>query len=155
MRIPLHLAHLLGMPRKPSVAKPAAPKSAQAAKGKPAARSGEQLASATINGTDTAAAVKAERERCAAIFGCEAAKRLQGMAAELAFRSDVTVEEAIGLLTVAATGPWRRNTLADRMSRVRTPNPGVDGGPATEPGSPGELAAAIVRARAKARGEGR
>lgn len=50
---------------------------------------------------DAAAVAKTERERCAAITGCEEAKGREALAAHYAYKTSMTVEEAKEALAVA------------------------------------------------------
>ncbi len=98
---------------------------------------------------------KAERARCAAIFHSAAAGVRPDVAAHLAFETDMPAAEAVSLLGSFANGTAKgaRDGLAGRMAAVRTPNVGVDGGAAVDPSSPTAVAAAIVAAGKKRRGE--
>lgn len=97
----------------------------------------------------------AERARCSAIFAAPAAKGIPHIAASLAFETNLPTAEAISLMgTFAAAAPAARRTgLAEAMARVDVPNPGSDSGEAPAPGDTKSVAAAIVAAGKKARGE--
>lgn len=83
-----------------------------------------------------AAARKAERARCAAIFAApEAAANVQ-LAAHLAFETDLSVQAAVGTLKAGAAGGSNRHArggLADRMAGEKSPRLGADGGGGTTP----------------------
>jgi hypothetical protein len=72
------------------------------------------------------AAVKQERARCAAIFACDAAGNRPDMAAHLAFNTNMSAEDATGMLKAFALGSPKggRGGLSARMENVKTPNPG-------------------------------
>lgn len=92
-----------------------------------------------------AAGVAAERKRCAAIFGSEAAAGLPHVAAQLAFTTDLSAAQAIAVLSgvaVTAAQQGKRSGLSDRMAGVKTPNVGADGGaPAPDADTPAGLVA--------------
>lgn len=80
---------------------------------------------------------KAERERCAAIFGSKAAAGRPDLAATLAFTTRLSAKEAIRVmrangsamtLTLMETAPAKRKTLQDRMATVPQPKIGANGG---------------------------
>jgi hypothetical protein len=97
------------------------------------------------------AARKAERKRCAAIFGDASAGTRPDLAAHLAFNTSMSATEAIELLKAAAVG-GRGRSLADRMATVTVPNVGA-GGVSANDGSAKSVAAQILAAGAKRRGE--
>lgn len=87
---------------------------------------------------------KAERARCAAIFGAKSAGTRPDLAAHLAFNTDLSAKAAVALLDAAAIGhqPTKgRRSLDERMSAVKTPNPGQDGGQAPDANTAEGLAA--------------
>lgn len=63
---------------------------------------------------------KAERERCAAILGSEAAKERGDLAGYFAFKTDMSVEAATGALDMAPKAAAGKPTLADRMAADRS-----------------------------------
>lgn len=101
------------------------------------------------------AAIRSERARCAAIFRSEGAGSRPDVAAHLAFETSMPAAEAVALLASVASGAPKsaRDRLAERMSSVKTPNVGVDGGVTADPSSPAAVAAAIVAAGKRRRGE--
>jgi hypothetical protein len=92
---------------------------------------------------------KMERERSAAIFACPAAGVRPDLAAQLAFHTSMTADQAIGVLTTAASGG--RRGINDRMATTQIPNIGADPGPEAK-GALG-VAAQIIAADKKRRGE--
>ena len=179
MDIPAHLANLLGLPRKPGAAGSAPP--TQAPKDTPAASSGERRRAVTSSGTEMAKGApvatsadrhhhdrnqakalaegerqgaEIERARGRAIFASLEAKERPDLAAFLATSTSLSSDEAIATLKVLiASGGGKRHGLAERMATVRIPNPGSDPNEASSQDSPQGLAAAILRAGAKSRGE--
>ncbi len=94
-----------------------------------------------------------ERARCKAIFSCAAAGSRPDVAASLAFTTTMSRSEAIAVLTTAAVGSAPRGSrLNERMSHVSVPSAGADDAP-DAPAGMSKVAAAIVAAGAKARGE--
>lgn len=106
-----------------------------------------------------------ERTRCAAIFGCASAGRRPDMAAHFAVNSAMSASEAIASLDAIAAGepkliegismsaePFKRATLADRMAETPVQTVGADGG-SNAPAGITKVAAAIIAAGEKARGE--
>lgn len=103
------------------------------------------------------AGVKAERDRCAAIFSAPEAAHNMPLAASLAFESRVTAVEAKSLLKAsmagapapapAAAAPARK-TLSDRMSGQKDIRLGQDAAaaPATDLSTPKGVAAFILNA---------
>lgn len=101
---------------------------------------------------EKAGAVK-ERARCAAIFSCAAAATRPDVAAHLAFSTDMSSADAVGMLnTFAATGPAGKQSLASRMASVKVPNVG-SGAKSSTPAGPAGAAAAIIAAGKARRGE--
>lgn len=98
---------------------------------------------------------KAERTRCARIFGCQAAGLRPDVAAQLAFETTMSSAEAIGVLNAVAAGHKPASAakpgLHDRMARVRQPDTGSDAPAAERPSGPKGQAAAILAAVNKAR----
>jgi hypothetical protein len=68
-------------------------------------------------------AVAAERSRCASIFALPAAANNVGQAAELAFNTDLTVEQASKVL---GTAPKAGKDRLGRVMEGRSPNLGTD-----------------------------
>jgi hypothetical protein len=92
-----------------------------------------------------------ERARAQAIFESPAAGIRPDIAAQLAFKTRLPSSEAIALLARMAEGaPRRRADLAERMATVPSPNIGIEG---AEPNASHTLAAQILAAGKKARGE--
>ena len=101
---------------------------------------------------------KAERARCAAIFGCKASAARPDMAAHLAFETNMSASDAVKMLGAIAAGQPKPSGIASRMSSVNVPVVGADEGErasaptnATEAAS--VAASAILAAGRKARGE--
>jgi len=96
-----------------------------------------------------------ERARGAAIFGCPAAGKRPDLAAELAFGTSMSADEAVRFFSAAVAGDKRATGgVADRMASVNVPNPGSDAPTAKlDPTDPVAVAAAIVAAGKKRRGE--
>lgn len=98
------------------------------------------------------AARRNERARCAAIFASEAAAARPDVAAHLAFETDMSAKAATKMLsTFAAGGAPARTSLASRMSTVKQVNTGT--GRAAAPGGASAVAAQILAAGKKRRGE--
>lgn len=96
---------------------------------------------------------KAERARCSAIFAVKAAGARPDMAATLAFSTRMSVKEASEVLATAATVVPGGN-LRDAMATAATPRIGGGGdGPAPAAGSAKAVAAQIIAAGKKRRGE--
>ena len=95
----------------------------------------------------------AERARCRAIFTSKSAGIRPDMAAHLAFETDLDVHAAVGLLEVSAQGHNPRQSLSARMAEIDLPKIGTAGGKEPDPKSPQGIAAMIVEARKKRRGE--
>ncbi|QCO14001.1 hypothetical protein D3869_01445 [Azospirillum brasilense] len=101
-----------------------------------------------------------ERARCAKIFGCAAAADRPDVAARLAFNTDMNPDAAVEVLTVAAEAGGRQSSrrtsgLSDRMASVPNPKVGATAPQqqAADPKSPAAVAAAIIEAGKKRRGE--
>lgn len=110
------------------------------------------------NDDDSDARAQGAREmqaRCAAIFGSEHAVKNLAQTAQLAFGTNLPAAQCIDILKVgaspAAAPQARRNTLDERMANVKTPAVGASD--ATPPAGKQGLAAQIVAAGKKARGE--
>jgi hypothetical protein len=97
----------------------------------------------------TKAARAAERARCRAIFASPAAANNVALAAHLAFDTDLTAEQAIGVL---ALGGKSGSGLAARMQGAPNPTLGTGGAPKPEASSPEGLAAQIIASARLARG---
>lgn len=93
----------------------------------------------------------AERERCATIFASRAGVLRPDMAAEVAFNSSLSVEQATAFLD-KAVAKLEAPKLAERMAAVQVPNPGSEGGERLDPNDPKALAQMAIAAAAKARG---
>ncbi|HEV2594128.1 MAG TPA: hypothetical protein VGU01_02875 [Sphingomicrobium sp.] len=109
---------------------------------------------ARANGSATA--VVAERERCAKIVAHGIANGCVRQAGIFAFDTDMSASQAIAALSAAAEdGKNRPSGLRERMSGVRVPNVGTDGGAgaAADPNDPKAKANAIILAGKKRRGE--
>lgn len=101
-----------------------------------------------------ASARRRERARCAAIFSCEAGKKRPDVAATLAFGTDMKRSEAIKVLTAVADGTEPRGSrFLSGMSQVRIPNPGQDSSGQVNQNDPKVIAAQVIAAAKKARGE--
>lgn len=107
-----------------------------------------------MRGNSAAAnARRRERARCKAIFSCAAAGVRPDVAASLAFSTTMSRSEAIAVLTTTAAGSAPRGSrLNDRMNGVRVASAGADDA-LTAPSGMSPVAAAIVAAGEKARGE--
>jgi hypothetical protein len=97
-----------------------------------------------------------ERKRVRAIVSSEAGLANPDAAYELAVNSDMPTANAIAMLR--AVGPARAQTpakdkLRDRMASTQQPDIGAGGDEAPAPGDPKALAAAIINAGKKRRGE--
>lgn len=109
---------------------------------------------------DAAALQKAERERCSAILGCEEAKGNSTLANHLAFNTQLSVDEAKGMLaasvpataaapvaaTPAATAPAAAtpNPFKEAMDADKQPNVGADGDGQPTAAAGGERAKEIL-----------
>ncbi len=100
------------------------------------------------------AARRAERARCKAIFESPSAGVRPDVAAHLAFNTNMSSKAAIAMLeTVAAGGAAQPRSLAERMAKVKNTNVGADGGSAPGANTPAGVAAQIIAAGKKRRGE--
>lgn len=101
------------------------------------------------------AARKAERARCAAIFGTKAAAARPDMAAHLAFETSMKASAAIKMLGAIAAGHPKGASLASRMSSVDQPRVSSDLPRDAQPqaSTAAATAKAISAAAARARGE--
>lgn len=90
----------------------------------------------------------AERARCRAIFASPAAARNVAMAAHLAFDTDLTAAQAIGLLNTVPSS----NGLGARMADAPNPQLGAGTPPKAAASSPEAVAAGMLAAARKARG---
>ncbi|HXR23786.1 MAG TPA: hypothetical protein VN742_00395 [Candidatus Binataceae bacterium] len=106
---------------------------------------------------DARAARARERARIDTIMSCAEAKQLPGAALSLALNSSMPRHQAVKMLASMAadlsSGANRRAALSERMASIPQPNVGLDGPNAPVPGSTAELAAAIVNAGRRRRGE--
>lgn len=93
-----------------------------------------------------AAGRKRENARCKAIFSVDAAGVRPDVAAQLAFGTRQSAEEAVGLLNTVAAGGAVGGSLDARMGGRRDPNPGADGGQSGEPGFGAKVEAAKKKA---------
>lgn len=97
-----------------------------------------------------------ERARCAAIFGSKAAAGRPDVAAHLAFATDMSANQAIGLLNSFAAGAAapapKRQSLGSRMANVQVPNVGASA-PAARGGAASSAANMILAAGRARRGE--
>jgi hypothetical protein len=105
-----------------------------------------------------AAGAKAERKRCAAIFGAEEAGANPAFAAHLAFNTSISAADAIGMMQASAAGApapaAAKGGLDQRMSgqpAVRLAADAPAGG--GDKNSPQALAASIVNTLARTRGQ--
>lgn len=122
---------------------PSAP-AAQGAAPAPAAAAPEAPAAAPAASTDAVAQARQdERTRCASIFAAPEAEGRVQLAAQLAFTTDLSAEQAVGILKAspAATAPAAApaNPFAAAMGSVPNPQVGAD----AEAGS-GDDAQALV-----------
>jgi flagellar biosynthesis GTPase FlhF len=99
------------------------------------------------------AARKSERARCRAIFAAASAGSRPDMAAHLAFDTGMSSDEAVALLNVAASGSSARAGLGNRMASVSLPKVGTDGDSVQGANSASGVAAQIITAGKKRRGE--
>lgn len=95
-----------------------------------------------------------ERARCAAIFSDAAAGKNPVLAATLAFQTDMPRSQAVAVLRAGgvAAAP-RRQSLDDRMASVRVPVVGASDASEAPSDGPKGLAAQIVAAGKKRRGQ--
>lgn len=100
------------------------------------------VANATKSATETA--VKAERERVAAITSCDEAKGKEKLANTLATTTSLSVDEAKGILKAAASetvaAPAGGNAFAAAMDGGDNPNIGSDAAAAGGDGQPSRAA---------------
>lgn len=96
-----------------------------------------------------------ERARCAAIFADASAGKNPALAATLAFQTDMPRSQAVKVLRAggAAIPTSRRVSLDDRMANVRTPTVGAGDVARPARGGAHDMAAQIVAAGKKRRGE--
>ncbi len=104
------------------------------------------------------AAKASERARCAKIIAHGIKHGCAEQAGVFAFDTDMSPAQAIAAMSAAASvSPQGRASLQQRMSNVRVPNVGTDGGAAPDMSDPKSAAKAtadrIIAAAAKARGE--
>ncbi|WP_445494043.1 hypothetical protein [Photorhabdus sp. SF281] len=86
---------------------------------------------------------RAERKRCAAIFGSKHAAGRPDMAAHLAFNTNMSAREAISTLALTGSAPVsRRNSLDERMQQAQQVRLGPD---ARQPAS-GSVEALVANA---------
>lgn len=90
------------------------------------------------------------QKRCATIFQSKHAAGNVALAAQLAFNTRMSADEAIGVMAAASSGPAapRASSLRERMSAERPPVVGPDASQAAP-----NLAAQILAAGQKRRGE--
>lgn len=94
-----------------------------------------------------------ERKRCALIFATPHAEGQAHVAARLAFSTNLSATEAIGLLAeTSASIPQGKRGLGERMSSVPNPAVGPDGGSAPEAGSAAETIARMTSVYDRATG---
>lgn len=128
-------------------------KKAKKAKGKKASDD-EECAEEGDDDEDVAKAAKAgrrfERARCAAIFAADAAAVRPDMAAHLAFETGMSAAAAVALLETAAAGGRMRPAEARRIERPRVD---LGAGAPSQPSGAGGMAARIVEAGKRRRGE--
>lgn len=94
-----------------------------------------------------------ERKRCALIFATPHAEGQAHVAARLAFSTNLTATEAIGLLAeTSASIPQGKRGLGERMANVPSPAVGTDGGAGPEKGSAAETVARMTAAYDRATG---
>jgi len=121
-------AHLMGLGKPPA---PAAEESSDEEKNKDDGEEGEDTEAEDGDESEKDAAVQqqiraavtAERTRCASIFALPEAANNVGQAAELAFNTDLTVEQASKVL---GTAPKAGKDRLDRAMATRSPNLGTD-----------------------------
>lgn len=92
-----------------------------------------------------------ERARCAAIFADSAAANNPGLAATLAFNTDMPRSQAVAVLRAGGASTPQRISLDSRMRAVKTPNVGTSD--PDKPQGAGSKAAQIIAAGQKRRGE--
>jgi hypothetical protein len=111
---------------------------------------------ARVSAADVARIRAGERKRISAIVSSEAGLANPDAAYELAVNSDMPTANAIAMLR--AVGPAKaqapaKDNLRDRMANTKQPDIGAGGDEAPAPGDPKALAAAIINAGKKRRGE--
>jgi hypothetical protein len=111
---------------------------------------------ARVSATDVARIRASERKRISAIVSSEAGLANPDAAYELAVNSDMPTANAIAMLR--AVGPAKaqapaKDKLRERMAGTQQPDIGAGGEEAPAPGDPKALAAAIINAGKKRRGE--
>lgn len=98
---------------------------------------------------------RAERQRCAAIFGSKHAAKNQALAASLAFNTAMSSKDAINVMatsgSVSVASPPRRQSLDERM-RGNSPHIGPDATNA-EKGTPQALAGSMTSLYNKMKGK--
>lgn len=99
-----------------------------------------------------------ERARCAAIFKSKHAAGRPHIAAELAFNTTLTARQAIGVLASIAAGDaaapkTRSGGLAAAMATIANPKVGAGDAAPLSPSDPKAVAAQIIAAGKKRRGE--
>lgn len=103
------------------------------------------------------AARASERTRCATIFGSKAAASRPDVAAHLAFETDMSAKQAVGMLNAFAAGmpaAAKPKSLGSRMAGVKVPNVGAGAAAAAAaPNATQAAADAIIAAGRARRGE--
>ena len=89
---------------------------------------------------------KAEKARCAAIFAAKAASGRVPMAAQLAFGTNLSASEAIGVLATVPAEQPRASSFGAAMGQVNTSQVGADGGTAPGAQTPGSSLMAATQA---------
>ena len=119
------------------------------------AKKAKKAKKAEDDGDDDGESAKAERARCAQIIAHGIAHGCVRQAGVFAFDTDMTAAQAIRALEAStADGRTRTTGLRERMTGVKVPNVGVNGGTqALDPNDPKAKAMAIVAAGKKRRGE--
>jgi len=103
------------------------------------------------------AARASERARCATIFGSKAAASRPDFAAHLAFETNLSAKQAVGMLSAfaagAPAGAAKPKSLGNRMAGVKVPNVGASADAAAAPNATQAAADAIIAAGRARRGE--
>lgn len=102
------------------------------------------------------AARASERARCATIFGSKAAASRPDFAAHLAFETDMSAKQAVGMLSAFAAGApvaAKPKSLGSRMADVKVPNVGAGAPAGTAPNAAQSAADMIIAAGRARRGE--